>query len=67
MGAVRPEHLWLDRVDSYSRPDLWLGLRTDDLDAATSRLAAAGIVHLLAEHSEPSAHPAGEGRGSSPE
>lgn len=38
-----PNTLWLDRVDNYSRPDLWLQLHTDDLDAATSRLADVGV------------------------
>ncbi|MEU8135740.1 VOC family protein [Streptodolium elevatio] len=43
--AVRfgPTTLWLDCVDNYSRPDLWLQLHTDDLDAATSTLADVGI------------------------
>lgn len=35
--------LWLDQVDTYSRPDVWLELRTDDLDAAVGRLAGAGV------------------------
>lgn len=35
--------LWLDQVDTYSRPDVWLELRTDDLDAAVGRLAEAGV------------------------
>lgn len=38
-----PNTLWLDCVDRYSQKDIWLELRTDNLDAATSRLAAAGI------------------------
>jgi catechol 2,3-dioxygenase-like lactoylglutathione lyase family enzyme len=38
-----PNTLWLDCVDNYSQPDLWLQLHTDDLDAATATLAAAGI------------------------
>ncbi|MFI0482929.1 hypothetical protein [Actinomadura sp. 9N215] len=33
----------LDCVDNYSQPDLWLQLHTDDLDAATAKLAGAGI------------------------
>jgi predicted enzyme related to lactoylglutathione lyase len=37
-----PNTLWLDRVDGYSRSDVWLELRTDDLEAATTRLAEAG-------------------------
>lgn len=43
--AVRfgPNTLWLDRVDNYSQPDLWLQLHTDDLDAAASELAGVGI------------------------
>ncbi|MFB4197302.1 VOC family protein [Streptomyces carpaticus] len=35
--------LWLDCVDNDSRPDVWLQLHTDDLDAATDRLARTGI------------------------
>jgi catechol 2,3-dioxygenase-like lactoylglutathione lyase family enzyme len=38
-----PNTLWLDCVDNYSRPDVWLELRTDDLEAATAQLAEAGI------------------------
>ncbi|OKH92287.1 VOC family protein [Streptomyces uncialis] len=38
-----PTTLWLDRVDNYSHPDLWLQLHTDDLDAATRKLAEAGV------------------------
>ncbi|MFI6291424.1 VOC family protein [Nonomuraea sp. NPDC050790] len=38
-----PNTLWLDRVDNYSSPDLWLQLGTDDLDAATEELAAIGV------------------------
>ena len=38
-----PNTLWLDCVDNYSQPDLWLELHTDDLDAATRNLAASGI------------------------
>lgn len=38
-----PNTLWLDCVDNYSRPDLWLQLHTDDLDAATATLAGVGI------------------------
>lgn len=38
-----PTTLWLDCVDQYSQPDVWLELRTDDLDAAVKRLQAAGI------------------------
>lgn len=41
--AFGPSTLWLDCVDSYSQPDVWLELRTDDLDAATDAVAAAGI------------------------
>lgn len=35
--------LWLDRVDNYTHAELWLEVRTDDLDAARARLADAGI------------------------
>ncbi|WP_052668565.1 VOC family protein [Nitriliruptor alkaliphilus] len=38
-----PNTLWLDRVDTYSRMDVWLELRTDDLDAALQRLADDGV------------------------
>lgn len=38
-----PNTLWLDCVDTYSQPDLWLQLHTDDLDAATGKLAGIGI------------------------
>ncbi|MFF4991341.1 VOC family protein [Streptosporangium saharense] len=43
-----PNTLWLDCVDNYSQPDLWLQLHTDDLDAAVAKLAASG-VHLCDE------------------
>lgn len=39
-----PTTLWLDLVDNYSRPDVWLEVGTTDLDAATRRLADAGIT-----------------------
>ncbi|WP_166352904.1 VOC family protein [Phytoactinopolyspora limicola] len=35
--------LWLDRVDTYSRPDVWLETETTNLDAAVQRLAEADI------------------------
>lgn len=35
--------LWLDRVDNYTHAELWLEVRTDDLDAARARLAEAGV------------------------
>jgi catechol 2,3-dioxygenase-like lactoylglutathione lyase family enzyme len=38
-----PNTLWLDCVDNYSQPDLWLELHTDDLDAATQVMADSGI------------------------
>jgi catechol 2,3-dioxygenase-like lactoylglutathione lyase family enzyme len=38
-----PNTLWLDRVDTYSQPDIWLEVHTDDLDSATHRLANDGI------------------------
>ncbi|MFF0578322.1 VOC family protein [Streptosporangium saharense] len=38
-----PNTLWLDCVDNYSQPDLWLQLHTDDLDAAAGELANIGI------------------------
>jgi hypothetical protein len=37
-----PNTLWLDCVDNYSQPDLWLELHTDDLDVATQALHAVG-------------------------
>ncbi|WP_017541317.1 VOC family protein [Nocardiopsis halophila] len=37
-----PVTLWLDRVDAYSRSDLWLELRTSDVPAAAAHLAGAG-------------------------
>jgi catechol 2,3-dioxygenase-like lactoylglutathione lyase family enzyme len=39
-----PVTLWLDRVDNYSRAELWLELFTDDVDQATAHLAAHGIA-----------------------
>ncbi|GAA2605415.1 VOC family protein [Actinomadura fulvescens] len=44
--AVRfgPTTLWLDCVDNFSQPDLWLQLHTDDLDAAVEQLAGTGIT-----------------------
>jgi catechol 2,3-dioxygenase-like lactoylglutathione lyase family enzyme len=41
--AFGPVTLWLDRVDTASRSDVWLELETDDLDAAVAHLAAADI------------------------
>ncbi|KAB2342187.1 VOC family protein [Actinomadura rudentiformis] len=38
-----PNTLWLDCVDTYSQPDVWLQLHTDDLDAAAATLAGTGI------------------------
>ncbi|GIG68730.1 VOC family protein [Phytomonospora endophytica] len=38
-----PNTLWLDCVDNYASPDLWLQLHTDDLDAATGQLADIGV------------------------
>lgn len=37
-----PMRLWLDRVEHQSQTDVWLELRTGDLDAATAILATAG-------------------------
>jgi hypothetical protein len=39
-----PNTLWLDCVDNYSQPDLWLQLHTDELDAAIDKLAGIGIL-----------------------
>lgn len=35
--------LWLDCIENYSRSDLWLQVRTPDLDAAMATLSGAGI------------------------
>jgi predicted enzyme related to lactoylglutathione lyase len=39
-----PNTLWLDCVDSFSRTDIWLELRADDVEAATERLTRAGFT-----------------------
>ena len=39
-----PTTLWLDQVDNYSQRDVWLEVVTTDLDAATRRLADAGVT-----------------------
>lgn len=39
-----PCTLWLDRIDTYARSDLWLQVRTPDLDAAIDKLEGAGIA-----------------------
>nr|CEL22935.1 hypothetical protein [Kibdelosporangium sp. MJ126-NF4] len=39
-----PVKLWFDRVDNYSRAELWLELFTDDVDDATRHLAAHSVV-----------------------
>jgi catechol 2,3-dioxygenase-like lactoylglutathione lyase family enzyme len=41
--AFGPVTLWLDRVDTASRSDVWLELGTDDLAAAMAHLGAAGV------------------------
>ncbi|RJL31872.1 VOC family protein [Bailinhaonella thermotolerans] len=38
-----PMTLWLDRVDTCTRAELWLQLQTDDLPAAVATLAATGV------------------------
>lgn len=38
-----PCTLWFDCVDNYARSDIWLELRTDDLDAALSHLEVHGV------------------------
>lgn len=38
-----PCTLWLDRVDNYAQPDLWLELTTDDLESAVRHLGAHGV------------------------
>ncbi|MFW5415976.1 VOC family protein [Nocardiopsis sp. CNT-189] len=55
--AVRfgPTTLWLDCVDGAARSDLWLELRTDDLEAATRALAESG--HSPCDEVEPFADP----------
>lgn len=50
-----PVTLWLDRVDSYSRSDVWLELRTDDVPAAVRRLTEAG--HPPCDEVEPITEP----------
>ena len=65
-----PNTLWLDCVDNYSEPDLWLELHTDDLDAAVGVMAAAGIrpcdeVEPLNEQGQRS-HWISESRGDHP-
>lgn len=35
--------LWLDRIDNYAQPDVWLQVRTPDLPAAMAHLKNAGI------------------------
>ncbi|MTV24241.1 VOC family protein [Nitriliruptoraceae bacterium ZYF776] len=37
-----PIRLWLDQVDGAARSDVWLEVRTDDLEAAAQHLTAAG-------------------------
>jgi catechol 2,3-dioxygenase-like lactoylglutathione lyase family enzyme len=37
-----PIRLWLDQVDSAARSDVWLEVRTDDLEAAAQHLTSAG-------------------------
>ena len=41
--AFGPVTLWLDRVDNYAQAEVWLELFTDDVEAATARLAEHGI------------------------
>ena len=38
------KYLWLDRVPSLSRAEVWLELRTDDLDAAAEQFSKHAIV-----------------------
>jgi hypothetical protein len=57
-----PNTLWLDCVDNYSQPDLWLELHTDDLDVATQALHAVGTP--TCDEVEPLTHPAAEATGS---
>ncbi len=38
-----PIRLWLDQVPGLGQPELWLEIETDDVKAASRRLAAAGI------------------------
>lgn len=39
-----PCTLWLDRIDTYAQPDVWLQVTTPDLTAAMTHLTAAGIT-----------------------
>ena len=34
--------VWLDCVDNYTHPEIWLELKTNDVDAATAYLKANG-------------------------
>lgn len=38
------KHLWIDRVESLSRSEVWLEIVTDDLAAAEAHLASEGVV-----------------------
>jgi hypothetical protein len=40
-----PITLWLDQVDNYTQPELWLEILTDDVDGAMVHLRAHGIEH----------------------
>lgn len=37
-------NLWIDRVVSLSQAEIWLEVVTDDIEAASRDLAAAGVV-----------------------
>lgn len=39
-----PNRLWLDRVDGASQTDVWLELKTNDLDAAMVQLEQFGVA-----------------------
>jgi len=38
-----PNILWLDCVDNYTHSEVWLELRTDDVEKATSYLKSKGV------------------------
>jgi hypothetical protein len=38
------KHLWIDRVEDLAKAEVWLEIRTTDLDAAAEHLRAASIT-----------------------
>lgn len=39
-----PNTLWLDCVDNYTQPEIWLEINTQDVPGATSYLAQKGVT-----------------------